>query len=315
MSLPTQNDVQAVDPVLTNMLVGYMQADTRFVADRVFPGVPVDKDSGTYYIFTKKYWFLDEMKHRAYGGQYPRAGFGVETDTYSTLQWALSNPIADETRANSQVPMDLEQAGIRWLAQQNLLRKEIQWAADFMTINVWATDDTTATDWDDYASGDPVSDMLTATTAIGDNTGYEANAMVLGRVVHNALVNHPDIIDRMKHVQVAGIGAVAAGLASIFDIENYIVGKATYSNTNEASAFSKTSILDDDCLVCRITPTPGIFEASAGYTFNWAPGGGLGGMQPLWRDGANDADLLKTKMQWDQKAVATDLGYFFSGIV
>jgi hypothetical protein len=64
MSLPTVNDVGAVETVLTNMLVGYMQADSRFVADKVFPGVPVLKDSGTYYVFTKKYWFLNQMKFR-----------------------------------------------------------------------------------------------------------------------------------------------------------------------------------------------------------------------------------------------------------
>ena len=29
----------------------------------------------------------------------------------------------------------------------------------------------------------------------------------------------------------------------------------------------------------------------------------------------NDADLVKHKMQWDQKAVATDLGYFFADVV
>ena len=50
MSLPTINDVQAVEPVLTNLLIGYMQADDRFVASKVFPIVPTDKDSGTYYI-------------------------------------------------------------------------------------------------------------------------------------------------------------------------------------------------------------------------------------------------------------------------
>ena len=45
MTIPTLNDIQAVDPVLTNILVGYKQADTRFVASKVFPAVPVDKDS------------------------------------------------------------------------------------------------------------------------------------------------------------------------------------------------------------------------------------------------------------------------------
>jgi hypothetical protein len=67
MSQPTSNEVQAVDPVLTNMLVGYKQEAARFVANRVFPIVPVEKRGFTYYIFTKKYWFIDSLKARAAG--------------------------------------------------------------------------------------------------------------------------------------------------------------------------------------------------------------------------------------------------------
>ena len=42
MTNPTNNDLQAVNAVLTNMLVGYMQNQDRFIADRLFPGVAVD---------------------------------------------------------------------------------------------------------------------------------------------------------------------------------------------------------------------------------------------------------------------------------
>src|SRR3990167_7619162 len=104
MPLPTINDVQAVNPVLTNMLIGYQQADDRFVAGRVFPAVPVEKDSGTFYIFTKKYWFLDVLQNRPPAGSFARTGFGISTSTYTTLQWAVEEPLADETRKNSQVP-------------------------------------------------------------------------------------------------------------------------------------------------------------------------------------------------------------------
>lgn len=316
MSLPTVSDVQAVDPVLTNMLVGYQQADSRFVASKVFPGVPVDKDSGTYYIFDKKYWFMRKMEVRAPGGQYGRADFGVSTTTYKTLQLALSVPIADETRANSQLPMDLEQAAIRWLAQQSLIEKEVRFSTDFFAASVWANqDNNSATDWDDFQNGDPVANILTAKRTISNNTGADANTMALGYIVHEALVNHPDIIDRMKYVSVAGISGVEASLASILDLQNYWVAKATYADINEGDDFTATAIIDDDALICYVTPNPGIFEASAGYTFNWAPGGGMGGIRPIFRDDENDLDLIKEKEQWDQKVVATDVGYIFLDIV
>jgi hypothetical protein len=66
--------------------------------------------------------------------------------------------------------------------------------------------------------------------------------------------------------------------------------------------------------VCYVDPAPGIFTASAGYTFSWAAGGGLGIILRN-RDELNDTDLIKTKEQWDQKIVASDVGYIFLDIV
>lgn len=315
MAQPTINDVQAIEPILTNLLVGYQQEDARFVADRVFPAVAVNHDSGTYYAFSKKYWFRNEMRTRAPGSQFARADVGVETGTYATLQYALAYPIADEVKANNLIPMDLESMATRWLAQQSLLNREIKFATDFMaTGKGWGTDNTTATDWDDFTSGDPLNDVLTARRTISDNTGFDANAMVLGYIVHQALVMHPDIVDRVKYVQMAGPGNVESALATMFGVDRYLIGKAVYSNTNEAADFSATQIIDDDCLVCHVAPAPGIFTASGGYTFAWAGGGGMGSAD-RWRDEGNKADLIRAWEQWDQKMVAGDLGYFFSDIV
>lgn len=315
MALPTLNDVQAVEPILTNMLVGYQQADSRFVASRVFPSVPVEKDSGTYYIATKKYFFFDDLGSRAPGGSFAEVDFGVSTATYATRQWAGEFSLADEVRANSQVPMDLEQMALRKIAQSSNIRKEVAFAADFMVINVWGTDDNNATtDWDDFSAGDPAADLLTAKRTISNNTGYDANTLVVGYIVHAALVNHPDLIDRIKHVQGATLAAMEAAVGAALGVENYLVAKGTYSNTNEAATFTATAIIDDDALVCYVDPNPGIFGATAGKTFSWLPGGGMG---TIYRDPArrNHSDVVQHKEQWDQVAVATDLGYFFADVV
>ena len=313
MAQPSISQLQAIDPVLTNMLVGYMQADSRFIADRLFPQVQVDKDSGTYYILTKKYWFLDEMQERAPGAPFPESGYGVSTDTYSTLQYALQESIPDENRANSQLAMDLESVSVQRLANLAMIRKERALSSSFFATSVWANDDTTTTDWDDFASGDPVNDVMTAKRTISNNTGLDGNTLAVGYIVHQALVLHPDIIDRIKYVQVADANALEAAIGAIFAV-NYLVSKASYNSANEGQTFSAAAIIDDDALVCHVDAGAGIFGASAGKTFVWQPGGG-GGSIYRWRDGANHRDLVQLKMQWDQKAVATDLGYFFSDVV
>jgi hypothetical protein len=314
MTLPTINDVQAIEPILTNMLVGYMQSDDRFVAGRAFPAVGVDKDSGTYYKVTKKYFFFDDLEVRAPGGDFATLSFGLETDTYKTLQWAGQMMLADEVRANSQVPMDLEEVALRRVAQSSLLRKEVAWAADFMKTSVWGTDDNnSATDWDDTSAGDPVNNILTAQRTISNNTGYLANTLVCGFIVEQALLTHPDVIDRIKDTQAATNSALNTALSAVLGM-NVIVGRATYSNTNEVATFSASAIIDDDALICYVNPGAGIFGATAGKTFVWQPGGGTG---TIYRDPQrhNHSNVFQHKEQWDQKVVATDLGYFFADIV
>lgn len=316
MAQPTHSELQAVDPILTQLLVGYKQAEDRFVANRVFPLVSVEKQGFTYYVFTKKYWFTDEMIARAPGAAYARSGYGVETASGLANLWGLEHPIADEARSNNQTPMALEQAGTQWLAQKSLIRRERAFSVDFMKTSVWATDDNNATtDWDDFTNGDPVNDVLTARRTISNNTGMDPNMMVLGYIVHQALVNHPDIIDRVKYTQSGLLSSVEAILAQAFGVGQYLVGKASYNSANEGQSFSASAIIDDDCLVCYSAgSSAGIMTASAGYTFAWAGGGGDGEIR-TYREDQTDSDVLKNKEAWDQKAVATDLGYFFADVV
>jgi hypothetical protein len=316
MPTPTVNDVQAVDPVLTNLLIAYMQADNRFVADRVFPAVSVDKDSGTFYIFTQKYWFADYMKVRAPGTPFAEGDFGLETDTYTTLQWALSKAVADEVRANNQAPMDLETAAVRWLAQQMLIRKERAWATDHMVTSVWGTtDNNSATDWDDYSAGDPAANISTGKQTISNATGYEPRHMVMGLVVFEALKLHPDIIDRMKYTTAATAQNVSGAIAAVLDLDEIFVSKATYNTANEGQTASYSAIIDDDALLLYVDPSAGVMGATAGKTFAWAPGGGTGSILPMFRDEQNQRDLIRCKMQWDHKITASGLGYIWLDIV
>lgn len=314
MSIPTAKDLQPIDPILQNILVGYAQQETRFVADRVFPAVPVDKDSGTYFIFTKKYWSRDTMQARAYGAQYARSDFGVETDTYKTMQWSLAKPIADEERANSQLPMDLETASVRYLGMQAMIRRERLFAAAAMASSVWGTTATVSNKWSDYTNSDPVNDVLTGKRTVSQATGYTPNTMVMGEIVRDRLVNHPDLIDRIKFTQAATQGSVETALAALFGVQRLLIGSSIVNTANEGQTASMSPIVDDDVLLVYTPAGPGMFEPSGGYTFTWAPGGGLATMQPMVREDDTDSDLVKIKAQFVHKIVATDVGYFFADV-
>lgn len=316
MALPTINDVLISNPVLTNMLIGYMQADSRFAALRTFPTVTVDHDSGSYPIFSKKYWFSDGLQARAPETRAAQGGWGIESASYATKQWALEKLIGDEIRANSQVPLDLETATVRWLSGQSLIRKERGFAADFMIAGVWGTDVAGTTDfvkWSTYASSDPFNDIRLAVRTVSQNTGMEANTAVTGSIVEDKLMNHPDLIDRMKHVTQATAANLSSALSAVLGV-NLIVSKATYNSANTGQAASMGFIIDDDMLVCYVDPSNDVMTATAGKTFIWEPGGGQGSID-TYRDEPAKSDVVREMEQWDQKATATDCGYFLADVV
>ena len=70
-------------------------------------------------------------------------------------------------------------------------------AERFVTMGVWSTDNTTATDWNDYDNSDPIGDVRTARRTIAQAIGRPANVMAMGLIVHDALVNHPDVLERI----------------------------------------------------------------------------------------------------------------------
>src|SRR4030067_174291 len=194
MTLPTKNDVQAVSPVLTNMLLAYKNADSRFVAGKVFPPIPVEKDSGTYYILTKKYWFLDLLERRAPGDEFGRVGYG-----------------------------------------------------------------------DDYSAGDPLADLRTGKRGISQLTGMTPNTLVVGEIVDDALVIHPDIIDRIKYTRAATTGAMEGALSEVLGT-NYLVATAIYNSADEGQSGTYAAIIDDDALLLHVAPGADMTTASAGET-------------------------------------------------
>jgi hypothetical protein len=313
MAQPTHSEVQAVDPVLTNMLVGYSQSDDRFVASKAFPVVPVEKQGFTYYTFGKKYFFADDLKPRAPGSQFARGGYGVSTASGLAQLWGLEHAIADEARANNQMPMALEQAGALWLSNQSLIRKERAFSADFMVTGVWGTDDNnSATDWD--STGVPTDDILTAQRTIGNNTGQKADTLVVGFITWQGLLGNTNIADRIRYVARADIQTIEQSLLSILGIRQLLVSKASYNSANEGQTASLGAVIDDDALLIASTPTPGIMIPSAGYTFAWGGGGGTGSIAQ-YREHQSKSDVMQLSEAWDQKVVATDCGYFWADIV
>ncbi|HSG63302.1 MAG TPA: hypothetical protein VLA24_17895 [Pseudomonadales bacterium] len=319
MPQPTLSQVH-IDAVLSNISVAYMQNEMNFIAGRVFPTVPVAKKSDKYFTFTKNDWFRDEMQVRADGDESAGSGYNNGTDNYSCEVWALHKDIGNQTRANSDNPLDPDRDATMFLTSRGLLRRETQWVTDYFTTSVWGTDVVGATDfivWSNYATSDPIEDIETGKTAILSTTGFLPNTLVLGYEAYSKLRRHPDIIDLSKYVTADNINEQR--LADVFELDNVYVSKAVKATNNEGETAAYGLTHGKHAMLCYVNPNPGLLAPSAGYVFNWT---GVG-ENILQLESAissfyiqeRKATRIEIEMAWDNKVVATDLGYFFSGAV
>jgi len=332
MPQPNVNNVH-IDAILTNISVAYIQNTANFIADKVFPTVPVDKKSNLYFKYTKDDWFRDEAQRRADGTASAGSGYGLTTDNYTADVYAFHKDIGDQTRSNADNPLNPDMEATQFVTQRLLLRREVQWATDYFTSGVWGTTvtGTTAanvlgTIWNDYVlsptsyTSDPIAEVEIAKATILQTTGYEPNTFVLGYKVFQTLKNHPLLVDRYKYTQ-AGAIVTEDLLAQLFGVDRVLVAKAVVNTgaegLNAPGNETMNFVAGNSCLLCYTAPNPGLMTPSAGYTFMWTGvSGGLGTTVGVSRFRLEElkADRVEGEIAFDNKVVASDLGYFWAGI-
>lgn len=314
MASPSQTDVHT-DAMLTNISVAYMQDQSVFMAGKVFPQVSVAKQSDSYYKYTKEDWFKDEAERRADSAPSAGSGYRLGSDSYACEVYAFHKDVGYRVRQNADAQINVDADAVRFVTQRMLLRQEIKWVSDFFGTGVWGTDYTGGThftQWDDYLDSDPVDDVMNAKETILKNTGYEPNTMVLGYKVMRKLREHPDVRDRYKYTTPGNI--TPAMVAAVLELDNVYVAKAVKSTNNIGATVAMDFTHGNHALLCYVNPTPGLLVPSAGYIFTWAGvSGGLGQSIGISRFYMQEikADRFEAEAAWDNKVVASDLGFFF----
>src|SRR5690242_11661865 len=96
---PTSNKVH-VDRLLTNLSIGYKNSD--YIADNIFPVVPVTKRSDIIPKYDQSHWFRNGATKRAPGTKSEGGGFKVTTDdTYYADRYSFRTEIDDDTKDNA----------------------------------------------------------------------------------------------------------------------------------------------------------------------------------------------------------------------
>lgn len=313
MPQPDVRDVH-VDAILTNYSLAYQNLD--YIADQVFPTVPVDKQSDKYFTYTKGFWFRDLAQLRAPGTESTGSGYGLSTATYFCDNYAFHFDIPDEVRENADQPLRPDMEAVNYVTDRLAMKRERLFSTNNFTTGLWGTDNTSATKWSIYGSSDPIVDIEVAKDTIRQTTGKLPNTLILGQQVWVQIKNHPDLLDRIKYTQ---RGIVTKDLfASVIDMpaDRIFIGASIVNTAVEGATDSFSDIWGKNALLLYVEPNPTPMTPTAGLTFVWSRfgGGALQYMRRLRLD-RTMADRIEGLSYFNQKVVATDLGYFFSSIV
>lgn len=325
---PTPGDVHVNTP-LSNISIAFIQGADKFVASRVFPNIPVQKQSDRYYIYNRGDFNRDEMTERAPTTESSGSGYTLDnTPTYYAVQYSIHKDVPDQVRANADAVLNPDREATLFVTTKALIKKEKLFVARYLTTGIWATDITGVASapganqvlqWNN-SNSDPIGNIRTAKRTIAQSTGYEPNKLVLGRPVFDVLLDHPTIIDRIKYGQTQGGPAMTnlQILAQLFGVDEVLVMNAIENTAKEGQTAAHSFIGGKVALLTYSNPAPGLMSPSAGYTFSWTGllgSGAEGGRIKQFRMEPLSADRVEMDMCFDLKLVSADLGFFWNAIV
>lgn len=311
-----------INAALTSVSLAYMQSADNFIAHRVFPIVPVNKQSDVIWRFNPEQYNKNLLRKRAPSTEAAIAGIVASTETYFAHVWALGSDIADQTRANADSAWNLDRQYTEYLTNTALINREQNFISAFLTTGVWGTDLTGVTSgpsagqflqWDNAAST-PIEDVYAASRALG-RTGLRPNKLVLGRKTFDVLVNHPDFVDRVKYGQTPNGPALVnmQAMAALFNVEEVLVANAVVNTGTETDY-----LFDTGALLLHSPRSASWNMPAAGLTYSWTGyygANGFGGRIYKHRMEHLRSDRIEIELAYDQRVTSPELGIFFNAAV
>jgi len=324
-----------IDQPLTNMTLAYMQEQTNFIADKVFPTVGVQKQSDKYYIYDRANGNrAGDVKLLSPRTEVERIGLAISNSSYFADVYGLGMDFDDQTLANEDAALEIRSAGATTLVNRLLIHREEQFASTFFAASVWGSELTGVSgtpstnevkQWSDYTNATPIRDVTLARRTMQlKSGGFKPNTMVVGKEVRDILVNHPDILSRLNGGSTVTNTALItnAKLAEIFEVENFYVMEAVKNTAAEGISESNAFIGGKSALLTYTPSTAGLMTPAAGVTFAWNNLQGVNNLGITVESFSDDAlrrqqvaEMIQVKMAYDMKVVGADLGLFFKTIV
>lgn len=258
---------------LTNYSLKYDNPE--FINEKLFPPVPVQKESDKYLVYNLANFNLYETL-RANGSESAQIDWGFTEANYFCEQHSLKDIITDRDRSNADKPLTLDIDTLELVTDGVMLKKEFNAATIATTPSNYITANTEAltggAQWDQYSTSNPLTQIKQMQLSVFEASRKYTNVLVLPYPVALALAYHPDILELVKYTNsglLQGLtGTAIEGLlpAKIFGMEVVIAG-AAYNSANPGQTAALADIWGTNVVAAYVEQAPKLKSISYGKTF------------------------------------------------
>ena len=296
-----------IDVALSNLAQGYR--NLAFVADYVFPILPVKNESDKYYIFSREE--LREVDaHRAVGARSNEVEWDVSSSSYLCEEYALSKLIADRIINNADSPIRPKATTVKKLMRM------IQLGHEKRVMNLVTggsiSGSVPSPKWDG-SSPTIESDIDTAKADIRLNAGVEPNLLLMNDQVKD-YVKRDSTVRNLIRYTITGSGGqellVNGDLPPILWGLKVVVAGCAENTAKQGATDSISRIWPDDVLVAFVESAPSLEACSVGYTFIQRKP-----QTKVWREEDRDGNKYEVSVVEDEKIVASSAGYLLDNVL
>jgi hypothetical protein len=312
-----------VDQVLTNIAVGFSQMPG-FIADQIFPVVPVKNESDTYWLYGReKFKRVETTRQR--GSEANEYVMGHTTASYLCDEDALEGFIDDRDYDNFDSPLDPEADLVEDMTEVLQLGYEIDVASLVRDTGTYPDSNHYANPTAKFDTGGSSitmqADIIALQEVVRKKIGRIANTIVIPPRVAYFMSADDEITNIVKYI--ADRGSIASmeyfargpeeswllpktlwGMRVLVPQALEDVSKENFvANPNETITTSLTDVWGDDIWIGYVQPRPGVKKVSFGYTFEqraWKTS--------RWREDKRQSNAFLITRILDRKVVCSAAG-------
>ena len=314
-----QGQFYTKDIPLTNVSQAYRPDEAQFIAERVFPVVPVRSKQFNIYFYGKENLKKVVDDTRARFGETKQAELSVTSKPFGPLVGhELKDGIDFDQENFAEAPLDLEIDITNFLSDQMALSKEVSAAAKMSDIAVVTQYATPTAAWDDYVANpttytsDPVADIEAAAEYVRKYGLRAANKLTLSYHTLRILRNHPKLIERVKYSNVASLtNDLLLDVLSQAGVTELLVSSAVVDTAAEGVTASNSFVWGNHAWLSYVTPTPGLRQVNSAYTFQLEGGRYV----DTWFEQGKKTKWIRNNDYYHQAIVGPEAIYMLRNVV